>query len=57
VRDQVGVDHLRYCLDLAFASDTAAWTLEPDGRWVRSGGTRGIDYQEVLMKRLAGRGE
>jgi polyphosphate kinase len=57
VRDPIGTQHIRECLDLAFAADTAAWVLEPDGRWVRSGGSKQVDYQEVLMKRLAGRGE
>ncbi len=57
VRDPIAVDHIRYCLDRAFAPETAAWSLEPDGRWVRSGGPKGIDYQDVLTKRLAGRGE
>jgi polyphosphate kinase len=57
VRDPVATEHLRYCLDLAFSPDTAAWDLQADGRWVRSGATRQIDAQEVLMKRLAGRGE
>jgi len=47
--------HLRTCLDLAFDPDTAAWEHQPDGEWVRSGGT--VDYQELLMKRLADRGE
>jgi polyphosphate kinase len=46
--------HLRECLDAAFAEDTAAWELQPDGDWVRSGR---VDYQELLMKRLADRGE
>jgi polyphosphate kinase len=57
VRDPVATDYLRYCLDLAFSPDTAAWELQPDGRWVRSGGAKQVDYQEVLMKRLSGRGE
>jgi polyphosphate kinase len=57
VRDPAGIDQIRFCLDLAFAPDTAAWVLEPDGRWVRSGGAKGIDYQDVLMKRLAPRGD
>ena len=57
VRDPIAVDHIRFCLDRAFAPETAAWSLEPDGRWVRSGGPKGIDYQDVLTKRLAGRGE
>src|SRR4051812_31725439 len=47
--------HLQACLDTAFDADTAAWDLQPDGEWVRSG--RGFDYQELLMKQLADRGE
>ncbi len=42
-------------LDSAFAPETAAWDLTPDGTWVRSEGT--VDHQELLMKRLADRGE
>ena len=44
------------CLDTAFDDDTLAWDLQPDGEWVRSGDA-GNDYQELLMKRLADRGE
>jgi polyphosphate kinase len=47
--------HLRDCLDAAFGPDTLAWELQPDGTWVRSNGT--VDVQELLMKRLADRGE
>jgi polyphosphate kinase len=57
VRDPIATEHLRYCLDLAFAEETAAWTLQPDGRWIRTGGPKGIDYQDVLMKHLAPRGD
>ena len=46
---------LRELLDLAFAADTAAWELGPDGAWSRSAGEQ--DYQQVLLQRLAGRGE
>jgi polyphosphate kinase len=46
---------IRGFLDLAFAPDTAAWELGPDDRWTRSGGEQ--DYQEMLMHRLADRGE
>ncbi|MDQ6848565.1 MAG: RNA degradosome polyphosphate kinase [Actinomycetota bacterium] len=46
---------LRETLDLAFAPETAAWEMQPDGTWARSGGER--DYQERLMHRLAARGE
>jgi len=55
VTDPGARNHLRTCLDLAFDPDTAAWEHQPDGEWVRSGGT--VDYQELLMKRLADRGE
>ena len=48
--------HLAECLDFAFDESTAAWDLQPDGEWVRSGDERN-DYQEMLMKRLADRGE
>jgi polyphosphate kinase len=47
--------HLEACLDTAFDADTAAWDLQPDGEWVRSG--RGFDYQELMMKQLADRSE
>ena len=50
-------EHLRFTLDLAFAPDTAAWELQPDERWVRSGGPHPVDYQEVMLARLAPRGE
>ncbi len=53
VRDRVAVEHLRDCLDLVFADDTSAWDLESDGRWVRSGGPKAVDYQQRLMKLLA----
>jgi polyphosphate kinase len=46
--------HLQGCLDAAFDENTAAWELQPDGDWVRSGR---VDYQEWLMRRLADRGE
>ncbi|HEV7203175.1 MAG TPA: RNA degradosome polyphosphate kinase [Jatrophihabitans sp.] len=49
-------NHLTINLDAAFDEDTAAWDLQPDGEWVRSGGARN-DLQELLMKRLADRGE
>jgi polyphosphate kinase len=50
-------EQLRETLDLAFSSDTTAWELQGDGRWVRSGGPQSVDYQELLLKRLAPRGE
>ncbi|HET8581691.1 MAG TPA: polyphosphate kinase 1, partial [Jatrophihabitans sp.] len=56
VRDRSARAHLAECLDLAFDADTAAWELRPDGEWVRSGDAP-HDYQELLMKRLADRGE
>ena len=53
VRDRVAVEHLRTTLDLAFAEDTAAWDLQADGRWVRTGGANPVDYQQRLMKLMA----
>jgi len=48
---------LRFALDLAFATDTAAWELQPDGRWIRGGGPNPVDYQAVMLTRLAARAE
>jgi polyphosphate kinase len=56
VSDRQARAHLGECLDLAFDADTIGWDLQPDGDWVRSAGA-GNDFQESLMKRLAGRGE
>jgi polyphosphate kinase len=50
-------EQLRETLDLGFSPDTAAWELQADGRWIRGGGAKSVDYQEVLLKRLAARGE
>jgi polyphosphate kinase len=57
VKDAVAREHLRWCLDEAFAPDTLAWQLQPDGRWVRAGGVNRVEYQDLLMRRLAGRSE
>ena len=57
VSDQSAREHLRTCLDLAFSPQIAAWDLQPDDTWVRSGGSSRIDYQELLMRRLIDRGE
>jgi polyphosphate kinase len=56
VTDRQARAHLTECLDLAFDTETAAWDLHPNGEWVRSGDA-GNDFQELLMKRLADRGE
>jgi polyphosphate kinase len=56
VSDRQARAHLAECLDTAFDADTVAWDLQPDGAWVRSGDAH-IDFQELLMKRLADRGE
>jgi polyphosphate kinase len=56
VADRQARAHLAMLLDTAFDDDTAAWDLQPDGRWVRSGNA-GNDLQELLMKRLAARSE
>jgi polyphosphate kinase len=50
-------DQLRETLDLGFSPDTAAWELQADDRWIRGGGAKSVDYQDVLLKRLAPRGE
>ena len=50
-------EQLRETLDLAFGADTSSWELQADGRWVRSGGPKSVDYQEILLKHLAPRGE
>ncbi|HEY2272011.1 MAG TPA: RNA degradosome polyphosphate kinase [Jatrophihabitantaceae bacterium] len=55
VSDPGCADHLRACLDLAFAPETSAWELGPDDEWTRSKGTN--DYQQSLMHLLADRGE
>jgi polyphosphate kinase len=60
VIDPVARVHLQDMLDLAFADDVAGWDLQPDSTWRRNAGAAGQplrDYQEVLMRRLAGRGE
>jgi polyphosphate kinase len=45
---------LREQLDLAFAPETAAWELQADDSWLRTGDQ---DYQQLLMHQLADRGE
>jgi polyphosphate kinase len=57
VADPQARTHLREMLDTAFSPRTSAWDLQPDGNWVRSGGPDKIDLQELLLKRLADRGE
>jgi polyphosphate kinase len=56
VSDRQARAHLTACLDAAFDDDTSAWDLQPTGEWVRSG-VGGNDYQELLIKQLADRGE
>ena len=50
------VEQLRTTLDLAFDPDITAWELQPDDQWVRRGAPRSVDYQQVLLTRLASRG-
>jgi polyphosphate kinase len=57
VADPQARAHLREMLDMALSPRTSAWDLQPDGNWVRSGGPDKIDLQELLLKRLADRGE
>jgi polyphosphate kinase len=55
VSDPTARTHLAETLGRAFDADTAAWDLLADGRWTRSRGR--TDYQDVLMRSVAGRGE
>jgi polyphosphate kinase len=55
VSDEQARAHLQVTLDAAFSPETQAWELEPDGSWVKTDGV--VDLQELLMRRLAGRGE
>jgi polyphosphate kinase len=57
VSDPAAREHLREVLDTAFSPDTIAWDLQPDGTWLYSGREGKVDLQELMMKRLAGRGE
>ena len=54
VTDPGCAKQLRGQLDLAFAPETAAWEMQPDGSWLRTGDQ---DYQELLMHALADRSE
>ena len=56
VADRNARAHLAEYLDLAFDPSTLAWDLRADGTWERTG-DEGRDLQELLMKRLADRGE
>jgi polyphosphate kinase len=56
VEEQEGRSHLRAVLDDAFDPATEAWELQPDGTWDRTGDAQ-HDFQELIMKRLADRGE
>ena len=49
-------ERVREVLDVAFSPDTKAWDLQPDGSWIQSR-EASVDLQELLMKRLAARGE
>jgi polyphosphate kinase len=55
VSDPACSAQIRDFFDIAFAPETAAWELQPDDTWAPSGGTD--DYQEILMHRIADRGE
>jgi polyphosphate kinase len=57
VADPQARAHLREMLDMSFSPNTSAWELQPDGNWVRGVGPDKIDLQELLVKRLADRGE
>jgi polyphosphate kinase len=58
VGDPVARMHIAEMLDAAFGADVSGWDLQPDGAWKRNPGVAGRplrDYQEDLMRRLAGR--
>ncbi|HEV7191649.1 MAG TPA: RNA degradosome polyphosphate kinase [Jatrophihabitantaceae bacterium] len=57
VSDPDARQHMRNLLTTAFAPEVIAWDLQRDGEWVRTGARAHIDLQELLMKRLADRGE
>jgi polyphosphate kinase len=56
VSDRQARAHLRAVLDDAFDPETAAWNMQADGGWDRTGNPQ-RDYQQLIMKRLADRGE
>jgi polyphosphate kinase len=56
VADAQARAHLRAILDTALDDDTLAWDLQPDGEWLHTSGAHN-DLQELLMRRLADRGE
>jgi polyphosphate kinase len=60
IKDQGHIDYLKGVLDLALASDTAAWHLRSDGTWEnRDRDENGLplqQYQETLLKRKGLRG-
>jgi polyphosphate kinase len=56
IKERQARAHLQDLLDTAFDDDTIAWDLQRDGEWVRSAGAH-VDVQDVLMRRLADRGE
>ncbi|QZY28816.1 RNA degradosome polyphosphate kinase [Nocardioides coralli] len=49
VAGQDEVAELGKLLDVAFDDDTAAWILQPDGRWQRNAGT--VHLHDVLIER------
>jgi polyphosphate kinase len=55
VRESHARAHLDAVLDAAFDETTSAWELRPDGTWEPTGGA--VDYQDAMMRLLAGRGE
>jgi polyphosphate kinase len=56
VNDRQARAQLQDFLETSFDADTMAWDLHPEGEWVRSAGAH-VDVQELLMRRLADRGE
>jgi polyphosphate kinase len=48
VEDPDAVGQLGEVLDVNLADDTQAWSLMPDGKWIRVPRVEGIATQEVL---------
>ena len=55
VEDPDAVGQLEEVLDVNLADDTQAWSLMPDGKWIRVPRVEGIATQEVLAARALDR--
>jgi polyphosphate kinase len=60
VRDETARADLAEVLGIAFADDTAHWSLQPDGHWIERRGRDGeplTHYQDRLLRRYVKRAE